>query len=85
MYNMLKVTRGGTYVNCEGPVRLHRTLQDRLTAAVLGGFSKSVVVFGGYPQGGVLSPLLWYLIDGLIARLNVGGICTQGYADDIVC
>jgi hypothetical protein len=36
------------------------------------------------PQGGVLSPLLWCpVVEDLIARLNGGGIYTQGYADDI--
>jgi Reverse transcriptase (RNA-dependent DNA polymerase). len=36
------------------------------------------------PQRGVLLPLLWCLIvDDLIARLNRGGIYTQGYTDDI--
>jgi len=51
--------------------------------ANLHGYSKRVVVSRGCPQGGVLSPLLWCLVDDLIARLNGGGICTQGYADDI--
>jgi len=38
----------------------------------------------GCPQGGVLSPLLWYLVvNELLARLNEGGVYTQGYADDI--
>jgi hypothetical protein len=46
---------------------------------MLGGLSKSVGVSRGCPQGGVLSPLLWYLVvDELIARLNGDGVYTQG-------
>ena len=37
----------------------------------------------GCPQGGVLSLLLWRLVDDLIARLSMGGVHCQGYADDI--
>jgi len=55
-----------------------------MAAANLGGSSKNVAVFRGCLQGGVLSPLLWGLVvDDLIARLNGGGIYTQGYVDDI--
>jgi hypothetical protein len=43
-----------------------------------------VAVSRGCPQGGVLSPLLWCLVvDDLIARLSMGGVYCQGYADDI--
>jgi hypothetical protein len=43
-----------------------------------------VLVGGGCPKGGLLSPLLWNLvIDGLIVNLNNAGYCTQGYADDL--
>jgi hypothetical protein len=59
------------------------TLDGRLAAAALGRLSKRVVVSRGCPQVGVLSPFLWCLLDDLIARLNGGGIYTQGYADDI--
>jgi hypothetical protein len=35
-------------------------------------------------QEGVLSPLLWCLfVDDLIARLNRGGVSTEGHTDDI--
>ena len=38
----------------------------------------------GCPQGGILSPLLWCLVvNELLARLNEGGVYSQGYADDI--
>jgi len=63
---------------------IRATLEDHLAAATLGGLSKRIMVSRGCPQGGVLSPLLWCLVvDDLIARLNGGGIYTQGYADDI--
>jgi len=63
---------------------IRATLEGRLATATLGGFSRSVEVSRGYPQGGVLSPLLWCLVvDELIARLNMGGVYTQGYMDDI--
>jgi hypothetical protein len=61
---------------------IRATLEGRLVAATLSGFSKRVAVSSGCPQGGVLSPLLWCLIDDLITRLNGGGIYTHGYADD---
>ena len=41
-----------------------------------------VAVSGGCPQGGVLSPLLWCLVDDLIARLSMSGVYCQGCADD---
>ena len=37
---------------------IRATLEGQLATATLGGFSKSVAVSRGYPQGGVLSPLL---------------------------
>jgi len=48
------------------------TLEGHMAAVTLGGSSKSVVVFRGFPQGDVLSPLLWCLVVDLIARLNGG-------------
>jgi len=39
----------------------------------------------GYPQGGVLSPLLWNIVlDTLIDHLNNNGFYTIASADDIV-
>jgi len=59
-------------------------LEGWLAMATLGGLSRSVAVSTGYPQGGVLSPLLWCLVvNELLTRLNEGGVYSQGYADDI--
>jgi hypothetical protein len=63
---------------------IRATLEGRLATATLGGFSRSVEVSRGCPHGGILSTLLWCLVvDELIARLNRGGVYTQGYANDI--
>jgi hypothetical protein len=63
---------------------IRATLEGPMTVTNLGGSSKIFAVFRGFPQGGVLSPLLWCLVvDDLIARLNGGRIHTQGYVDDI--
>ena len=38
----------------------------------------------GCPQGGVFLPLLWCLVvNELLARLNEGGVYSQGYEDAI--
>jgi hypothetical protein len=64
---------------------IRATLEGRLVAATLGRSSRGVWGLSrGCPQGGVLLPLLWYLVvDDLIARCNVGGVYTQGYMDGI--
>jgi hypothetical protein len=63
---------------------IRATLEGRPATATLGGLSRSIGVSRGCPQGGVLSPLLWCLVvNELLARLNEGGVYTQGYADDI--
>jgi hypothetical protein len=60
------------------------SLEGRWATATIGGVSRSIAVAQGCTQGGVLSPLLWYLVvDELLTRLNEGGIYAQGYADDI--
>jgi len=60
------------------------TLEGRMATAAFGGVSRSVAVSRGCPQGGVLSPLLWYLVvNELLVRLNKGSVYAQGYADDI--
>jgi len=62
---------------------IRASLEGRVVAATLNGSSMRVAVSRGCPQGDVLSPLLWCLVDVLIARLSGGGIYIQGYADDI--
>jgi len=63
---------------------IRATLDGQQATVALGGFSRSVVVSRDWPQGGVPSPLLWCLVvNELLARLNVGGVYSQGYADDI--
>ena len=60
------------------------TLEGRRAIATLGSFSRSVAVSREYPQGCVLSPLLWCLVvDELLERLSRGGVYAQVYADDI--
>ena len=42
-----------------------------MATATLGGSSSSIKVTNGYPQRGILSPLLWYLVvDDLIPKVN---------------
>jgi hypothetical protein len=59
-------------------------LESRLVHAFLTGSSMAIRVAGGCPQGGMLSPLLWNLVDDLLACINDKGFCAMGYADDIV-
>ena len=55
-----------------------------MAVAILGGLSVRLAISRGYPQGGVLSPLLWCLVvDDLLARLSGSGVFIQGYTDDI--
>jgi hypothetical protein len=58
-------------------------LESRLVHTSLMGSSLTARVAGGYPQGGV-SPLLWNLVDRLLAVTNNLGFSTLGYADDII-
>ena len=63
---------------------IRATMQGWQATAAPGGFSRSVGMSRGCPQGGVLSHLLWCLVvNELLARLNEGGVYSQGYADDI--
>jgi hypothetical protein len=48
---------------------IRATLEGRHATATLGETSVSVAVSKGCPQGCVLSPLLWCLVDELVARL----------------
>jgi hypothetical protein len=62
---------------------LKATLEGRQATAALNDTFIRVAVSKGSPQGGMFSSLLWCLFDYLIARLIVGGVYCQGYADDI--
>ena len=63
---------------------IRATLDGQLATATFRGFSRSVAVPRGCPQGGVLSPLLWCLVaNELLEKLNKGSVYAQGYADDI--
>jgi len=59
--------------------------ERRLVHTSLMGSSLTAKVVSGYPQGGVLSSLLWNLVvDRLLTITNDLGFSTFGYADDIV-
>jgi len=63
---------------------IRASLEGRLATATLGGLSRRVGVSRSCPQGGALSPLIWYLVfNELLAGLIEGGVYTEGYADDI--
>jgi hypothetical protein len=49
----------------------------------LSDLSMRVPVSRHCPHGGMLSPLLWCLINDLISRLNGSDVYTQDYADDV--
>jgi hypothetical protein len=59
------------------------TLEVCLATATLSESFMSTVVSRGCPQRGMLSPLLWCIVDELRVRLKEGGVYTQSYADDI--
>ena len=57
---------------------IRATLEGRLVTAAL-NMPMRVAVSRDCPQGGILSPLLWCLtVDDLIAKLNRGGVYSQG-------
>ena len=63
---------------------IRANLEGWLATSTVGVLSRSVRVSRGCPQGGVLSTLIWCLVvNEMLARLNEGGVYTQGYADDI--
>ena len=58
-------------------------LSNRIARAQSGEASVEVSLLRGFPQGGVLSALMWILIaDGLLIALNSVGYFAQGFADD---
>jgi hypothetical protein len=59
------------------------TLEGRVAVTTLNDISLRFAISLGYPQGGVLSPLLWCLVvNNLITRLSGSGVYIHGYADD---
>ena len=58
-------------------------LSSRIARANSGDINIEVHLTKGFPQGGVLSALMWILIaDGLLLALNSVGYFAQGFADD---
>lgn len=58
-------------------------LKQRSVQTSLGEESNTAIVHRGFPQGGVLSPLLWCLVvDKLVRNLNEEGYYMQAYSDD---
>jgi hypothetical protein len=75
------VTHGSEYTIVRW---IRATLEDRVVVATLNGTSVGFAISRGCPQGGVLSPLMWCLVeDDLLTRLSGSGVYIQGYADDI--
>ena len=63
---------------------IRTTLEGHVAVVTLNGFSVGLAISRGFPQGGVLSPLLWGLVmDDLLARLSGSEVFIQGYADDM--
>ncbi|XP_063975107.1 uncharacterized protein LOC135161459 [Diachasmimorpha longicaudata] len=59
-------------------------LRTRVVHSTLGDSAVRAVKARGCPQGGVISPLLWFLVvDGLLTGLEELGIRTVAYADDV--
>lgn len=64
---------------CQWIIRL---LGGRKIAAMLAGETLERSLARCYPQGAILSPLLWGLVDKLIGGLNENSFYTVGCADD---
>ncbi|KAJ4437142.1 hypothetical protein ANN_17277 [Periplaneta americana] len=63
---------------------IHFMLENRQITMCLFGKTLKVTTARGYPQGGVLSPLLWNLVvDAFLRELNGAGYFIIGFADDI--
>jgi hypothetical protein len=60
---------------------INSMLESRSIIATLSGETFEVPATRGYPQGGMLLPLLWSLVvDGLLRELDKGGYYAEGYA-----
>jgi len=65
-------------------VLIHKLLIGRMVTATLGTSTKTRLVNGGTPPGGVLSPLLWNIAVNKLLRILEGGGCkVVAYADDV--
>lgn len=59
-------------------------LESRTITTAYGDASIKGQLVQGYPQGGILSPQLWwFVIDDLLEELSNEGFLTHGYADDV--
>jgi len=60
-------------------------LATRTAETNVGGNHFQISTNRGWPQGGVLSPLIWSLVvDKLLEILTGNGVPSLGYVDDIV-
>jgi len=60
-------------------------LSSRIARANSGEMNLEVHLLRGFPQGGVLSALMWILVaDGLLYSLNSVRYFAQGFADDFL-
>ena len=58
-------------------------LQNRTSIMELKGIAKKNAIKAGYPQGGILSILLWSLaFDLLLGKFHKGRVMCIGFADD---
>ena len=65
--------------------RIEAMLSNRLVKTIQLHKTVAVQIARGCPQGGVLSPLEWYIVvDILLWKLNNAYFNTQGNADDFV-
>jgi hypothetical protein len=65
---------------------IRATLEGRLATAALNDVCMRVAVARGCRQGGVLLPLLWYVVvDDLIARLNRAGYMFKVMPTTFIC
>ena len=59
------------------------TLEGHVAVATLNGTSMGLAISRGFPQRGLLSPLLWCLVVYYLLARPCGGFFIQGYVDDM--